>query len=57
VLQVNTDELIEILRRHPGLPVVLSGEQMIAPSTKAEWDCFDAEEGGVVVIEGDWSEE
>lgn len=54
---MTTDELIEILKKYPGLPVVLSGEHMIAPTTKAEWDCFDAEEGPVVVIEADWSED
>lgn len=54
---MSTDDLIEVLRRYPGLLVVLSGEEMIAPAIKAEWDCFDSEEGGVIVIEGDWSEE
>lgn len=54
---MTTDELIAVLQKYPGLPVVLSGERLIAPTVKAEWDCFDAEEGGVIVIEGDWSEE
>lgn len=51
---MTTDELIEILKMHPGLPVMLDGPDTIVYATKAETDCFDTDEGWVVVIEGDW---
>lgn len=50
-----TDELAAILLRHPGVEVVISTPDSIDPIATVESDCFEVEQGPVIVLEaGDY---
>lgn len=45
-----TNELAAILLRYPGLPVQICTKHSIEPIHAVELDCFEVEEGQVVVL-------
>jgi hypothetical protein len=54
---MKTEELIAFLAQHPGKDVEVMTETMICPVVRTETDCFDLEQGFVVLLLVDLEDE